>query len=341
MKFFLPVTALLLLFSFSSCSTDFQLEADWEDIPVVYAFLSIQDTAHYIRVEKAFLEPGGDARAIAQIADSLYYDEDQISVRIEKTGTGQSYLLERVNGDAEGYPREAGVFAAAPNYLYKIRAEEIDLEGGERIRLVIDRGEDLDEVTAVTDMMGVVLPRNTSPGSPITFWPYIGNLNFSWSVADNDPSRIFDLRLFIHYLEVNPAAPDQPERKTLEWVVDREILRGSLSQDRFTVEVRGESFYKFIGDAIEPTVTRERIFEGFDIQVASAGQELVDLNRVMDANTGITSSQAIPVYTNLSEGRGIFTSRYVALREGLELKGEALDSLIGGIYTEALNFRRP
>ena len=53
----------LVVLFFSSCETDVVLEGEWKDIPVVYAFLSIQDTAHYVRVEKAFLQPGGDANA--------------------------------------------------------------------------------------------------------------------------------------------------------------------------------------------------------------------------------------------------------------------------------------
>ena len=55
----------------SACETDFQLEGEWKDIPVVYAFLTQQDTASSVRVERAFLEPGGNARDIAQIPDSI------------------------------------------------------------------------------------------------------------------------------------------------------------------------------------------------------------------------------------------------------------------------------
>ena len=59
----------ILFLGLSACSTDFQLEGEWSDIPVVYGFVSIQDTAHYIRVQRAFLEPGGNANEIGQLLE--------------------------------------------------------------------------------------------------------------------------------------------------------------------------------------------------------------------------------------------------------------------------------
>ncbi len=339
MKLIAPVLTLTAVLLFSTCSTDFQLESDWEDIPVVYGFLSLQDTAHYIRVEKAFLEPGGNAEAIAQEPDSLYYAEDQITVQLEKIATGQVYTLERVDGNLEGYPREEGPFAQSPNYLYKIKAEDIELEGGDRVRLIINRGDELDEVTAQTEIIEAVGPRSTSPPDQISTWPYNSFQSISWNAGPS--AKLFDIRMFIRYRELDPAAPGGEVPRILEWTIQRRLLRTNDDQTRFSVDLLGEDFYRFIGSAIDESVQRERIFESIELQIAAGGQELVELNRVLQANTGITSSQAIPTYTNLSEGRGIFTSRFIATRTGIELTSMALDSLIGGIYTEDLNFRRP
>lgn len=70
----------------------------------------------------------GDANQIAQIPDSLYYDN--ATVQIKNIDTGEVFDLEKVDGNLEGYQRDAGVFADAPNYLYKIKAEEAGFEGG-------------------------------------------------------------------------------------------------------------------------------------------------------------------------------------------------------------------
>ncbi|MCC7244082.1 MAG: hypothetical protein IT269_00265, partial [Saprospiraceae bacterium] len=55
---FLPLLALLV----ASCSNDFDVAAPWKEIPVVYGLLSPQDTAHYIRIEKAFLDASEGAQ---------------------------------------------------------------------------------------------------------------------------------------------------------------------------------------------------------------------------------------------------------------------------------------
>ena len=82
--------AILLTFAlilFSQCSTDFEIEGSGQDIPIVYGLIDVRDTAHYIRVERAFLSGGEDASAIAQRIDSLYYDSS-VAVRLEKVNSG-------------------------------------------------------------------------------------------------------------------------------------------------------------------------------------------------------------------------------------------------------------
>ncbi len=325
--------ALAAVITFGACTTDFELEAPWKDIPVVYGFIDLQDTAHYIRVEKAFLQPGGNANAIAQIVDSLYYDPSVI-VQLEKRNTGQRFTLQRVDGNAEGYPRQSGPFASAPNYLYKIRSSAINLSPEQPVRLIINRGNGLPEVTAETTVLGPLTPRATAPGSPLNL-DYGRPLVFSWDIPPS--SAIFDLRMRIHYREIGPNGS---ENKTLEWVLKRDLEKPQPNTENMRFDdLKGEDFFRFVGSSIDASQNRQRIFQSIDIVFTAGGNELRDLIRVERANTGITSSQAIPVYTNLSEGRGIFSSRTTTTRSGLTLNAVAQDSLRNGIYTRQLNFQ--
>lgn len=319
---------------FAACSTDLELEAAWRDIPIAYGFLSSTDTAHYIRVEKAFFEPGGDALVIARNPDSLYYDEEVV-VQLVRLSNGETYNLERVDGAAEGYPRQEGTFATQPNYLYKIKAGVIQLKERERIQLRIDRGLDLEPVTAETSILEEIEMSSSSPPINVN-WDYIRPVTFRWRTGP--AARLFDLRLTIRLQESIPGQPGQFQDRSLVWVLtdDLENTEGS-SQVSFSV--LGEDFYRFLAAELEEKSDIRRRFIGLEIQVTGAGAELLEFTRVNQANSGITSSQVVPVYTNLSEGRGIFSSRTTAVRTGLNISTASRDSLRDGVFTRHLNFQ--
>lgn len=317
----------------SACSTAVQLEGEWKDIPIVYALLSKQDTAHYIRIEKAFLPAGGDATEAAQNPDSLYYPS--LVVNLEKVSTGQRFPLVRVDGTLEGYPREAGAFAQAPNYLYKLKADAIRLQGGERLRLWIDRPGNSTPVSAETVILQDLIPRETSPSNPINMG-YDRQVGISWTAPA--AAQVFEVRLRMHYRESAPGQVTVFTNKVLDWVLVKDLLRTD-NTDRVNFSFYGESFYRFLAQELPENPGVRRIFDRMDILISAGGQEFADMLRIARANTGITSSQWTPYYSNISEGRGVFSSRSAAIRQGLQLSAPAMDSLRQGIWTRKLNFQ--
>ncbi|MEQ8704573.1 MAG: hypothetical protein RIC19_11670 [Phaeodactylibacter sp.] len=335
MKLLKPIVLLFVLVAgWSACSTEVNLEAEWKDIPIVYGFLNVQDSAHYIRVQKAFLEPGGDALQVAQINDSIYYSD--VAVTLENRTKGTSFVLERVNGEEEGYDKEEGVFSNSPNILYKISAEEADLEGGNEVFLRVDRGDELPPATATTIVLSPIDSVSSSPSNNINTWRYNQLLPVSWRPGPE--ALIFDVRFIIHYREVIPGQMEEPVAKTLEWVVNKSVLRDNPDGEREKVDISGQSFFAFLGSAIPPSQGEVRVFDFIDIVITGAGEEFRDFVLVEQANTGITSAQNIPIYTNVEEGLGVFTSRYQLVRRGVRLGGEARDTLENGIFTRDINF---
>ncbi|MEZ5030008.1 MAG: hypothetical protein R2787_01275 [Saprospiraceae bacterium] len=73
MKRMAVFAGILMMLTLVSCDNELDLVSDWKEIPVVYGFLSRSDTAQYIRVEKAFLDPATSAFVIAKNPDSLYF----------------------------------------------------------------------------------------------------------------------------------------------------------------------------------------------------------------------------------------------------------------------------
>lgn len=120
-KFLLPVLVILALSTLQSCSEKFKIAAPYKPVTLVYGILDRADTAHYVRVEKAFLDENKNALSMAQDPDSSFFNN--INVRIQRmTMSGNpidTIHLKRVDLNAEGYPKESGIFFNAPNYAYK------------------------------------------------------------------------------------------------------------------------------------------------------------------------------------------------------------------------------
>lgn len=325
--------SLLAILSFQ-CSNEFDLVADWKDIPVVYALLSQSDNVHYIRVEKAFLDKETSALEVAKNADSLYYDN--AIVQLERVETGDVFNLQKVDGTNIGFPRDEGIFATSPNYLYKIDANQINLREGERYRLIINRGEGLTEVTAETTIIGEHQFIQAAPANPID-WQYERDVTITWR-TDDEAAVFYELKIIVHYEETDPNNSSQFIDKSVEWIVDKDIRREE-GVPRVTYEIPGISFYQFLGTNIKGPSNVNRIFRRLDIVVVGGGQELFDYINIGKANVGITSSQVIPTYTNLSEGFGVFSSRVFFDKNNFTVSSMTRDSLRDGIFTKDLNFQ--
>ena len=314
-----------------SCSNDFDVAAPWKDIPVVYGLLNIQDATHYIRVEKAFLDPDGNALEIAKIADSLYYDN--VTVQLERVSDGQLFTMKKVDGNLVGLPREDGVFATTPNWLYKIDSAEIKLQAGESIRLKIDRGDSLPEVTGETVILNKGKLRSPDPNTNNNFnFDYNIDTKLTWSGDVN--ARIFDAKLIFRYAEISGV---QVEEKSIEWIWGRGI-RNENNSAEIIVTKKGREFYEFLKNNIQVKPGVSRVFQGINVEIVAGGAELEKYVNVALANTGITGSQEIPTYTNLSEGKGVFSSVNYLIVKNILLTQRTRDSLENGILTKNLNF---
>ncbi len=318
----------------SSCTNDFEVAAPWKDIPVVYGLLNIADSVHYIRVEKAFLDPNGDALKMAQNPDSLYYPA--ASVQLLRLSNAQVFNLRKIDGNKEGYPRQTGIFATSPNWLYRADSSTIRLEKGEKIRFRLDRGNGLPPVIAETIVLDKGRQRTPAPTDGRFAFHYNLPSKVSWS--SDAAARIFDVKLVLNYAEWPVNNPNAVVKKSLDWVW-RQGLRVESAQPENVVEKSGVEFYQHLKANLSENNTLRRIFLGIDINIINGGPELEKFINVAQANTGLTGSQELPVYTNLSEGRGVFSSVTFLVTRNVQLTTESRDSLRLGVHTKALNFQ--
>lgn len=314
----------------TACDNELVVTDVWKDIPVVWGLVSKSDTAHYIRVEKAFLDPTTSAEDIARIPDSLYYDNAVVALR--RISTGQIFTLNRVDGNAEGYPRDTGAFAEMPNYLYKIKANQINLVVGEQYEFSLVRNDIATPILGTTVILPPPVLRNPPVGSLLSFRQ---NNTFTFRWDEIEDAGLFDLKMRFHYTEKNQNTGGAFEPHVIEWTIARNL------QDR-EHKMDGAEFYNAVRAFVDEDITATRIFQGIDVVVWCGGQELEEFIKITQANTGITSTQDIPGYTNLTpdgDAIGIFTSRNVSYNTGFLLTNQSLDSLKNGSITGHLNFQ--
>ncbi len=326
-----------LLLAALGCSNDLNLAAPWKDIPVVYGFIDRLDTAHYVRVEKAFLDSETSALTIAKNPDSLYYSN--VSVYFERKN-GQRYPLERVDGALEGYLRDTGIFAQAPNILYKIRRNAINLQAGEDLKIVVERGDNLPIDTAVTQVV-----------SDILLWsPSVASTNgiqlkpddfFTIRFQPGAESIVFDIKATIHVKEITPANPTGLPLKTIDWPIVRGISRTNEIDEEVIHKFSSNSFYSILNQNLAPLndPLAARYISAIDFRIDAGAKEIKEYNDLLLANTGLPGAELIPVYTNMSEGFGLFTSRGFSVFSDFRINQATRDWLMTNESTKALNFK--
>ena len=313
----------------SSCDNELVVTDNWKDIPIVWGLVSKSDTAHYIRVEKAFLDPTTPAATIAQIPDSLYYDDAVVSIKwIDE---GEEFFLTRVNGTTEGYPRQSGEFASEPNYLYKIKANQIGLQAGDKYQFVLKRNDHTPEVTLTEPfiVLGPPVLRNPSAGSNLNFKQ---GSSFTYMWNEMPDAGIFDIQMRMNYQERSPETGNIYIPKSVQW----DVVQGVQDND---YKMDGGEFYNSVAANIEEDPQASRLFSSIDILIWCGGKELQEYIKIALANDGITSTQDFPEYTNLTEGKGLITSRNLSDNKGFGLTNASLDSLKNGSITGDLNFQ--
>lgn len=330
----LYLLALLTIIGLGSCSNDFSLNAPAKEIPIVYGLLSRADDTHYIRVERAFLEEATSGLELAQQADQLYFDD--IDVAIVRVNNQRAYPLQRIDGVAEGIVRSEGIFATTPNILYKIDAATLQLQEGEQYELLIRNATETIMTTAITSVVSDLRLNRPIPGNnklPIRILED-DELTVIW--AADETASFFDLQMHINYEEWTATTSATPQQKTVVWNLssNQTAIDGPNK-----VEVDGIEFYRFLASAIPTDASVLRLLGSIDIVIDAGGQELFQYINVGQANTGITSAQVLPVFTNLSEGLGIFSSRNQFVEKDFFVDSATRDLLRDGDLTRELNFQ--
>ncbi len=343
-KIYVSALVGLLTAAFSGCDNEVDVIGEWKEIPVIYGVLRPQDTATYIKIEKAFLPPNTSALQIAQNPDSLYFAESDLEVKLYANDVFLA-TLPRVDAALEGYPKDTGIFAQTPNYAYKIR-QTLQPNVNYKLELISSRtGETYTTQAQTINTTGVLI---TAPSSSRAVrWSYndgnsevFNDIKFDWREPSN--ADIYDLTILFKYdeyeVDLNGVElPNSRQNKVLEWrVVQNYIPDGVVER-----QINGRNFYLYLAAKLSDVsgTNIKRCARNMDAVLDAGGRDLALYIQSGQANDGLISGLfPTPPYSNTTGGYGVFSAIYTIRKDNISLDPSVFDYLQNGEITQKLGF---
>ena len=295
---------ILLLFSvfFLSCETDFDVNAEWQDVTVVFGLLDPNNEDQLIKINKAFLGPG-DALQMASVADSTNYDPSEITVkvhRVKQQPFGGYDTLASVTLSDTLLEKDEGLFSTEENIIYTFKKPSSFYNTNSLYLLDILNENTQERITSETEIINTFSFESLNPS--FEWGLYNGELpdslkfrtkNIEWQKSQN--GLIYQLDIVINFLENNDTV-------NLVWSQPLvEYTSGNMS-----LQIKGEQFFQFLVNNLDNNTVKQ--FLNLDLVMTIGTVELktyIDVNKPF---SGIVQER--PTYKNINNGIGLFSSRF-------------------------------
>lgn len=337
-RFMGPALAALTLWG---CSSDLDVTAPYKNITVVYALLdplstdgTTPETLHFVKINKAFLGDG-DAYTYAQIPDSTEFTDAQLQAHIEKLDDNGNVTASYELRDTIMDGRDPGIFNGPQHKLYCFNAA---LDPTARYRLnAVAKGE---QITAVTPLVENFSPNPVVLASNFKLALAVNNAYGSplirWTSGPNGKRYEFSYRFKYDEIALNG---DTAHLSFTEYV-GTVVATGSSGNETMELNIDGEGFYQSIAAHVHPddNVTK-RVFRGVDLVWAVAAPDLHTYLQLANPISGIVEEH--PQFSNVTNGYGLFTSRFFREVKDRPLNDPSEVELVEGQYTADLQFCIP
>lgn len=339
--FSILVGAILLIIQ--SCKTDFEINAPYDDIPVIFATLDQTVDTQYVKINKTYLGGTGNNATYASINDSVLFPN--LSATIDEVKNGavtNSYLL----SDIWVKGIEPGLFNTDSQKVYFF-VPNGGLDATATYNLTVNIDEGRKEVTASTKLVedfDFVSTFKIQVHAGISFAGQnqtYNNLNMKWTTAKG--ASMYESGLVFYYDEHTSSGITE---KSIPWSFGKSTSLTLNGGEELSKEVLGDGFYKLVAARLanypnEANVIK-RVFKRIEFNVSAAGEDLSTYIGVNEPSNSIVSER--PTFSNIVGGLGIFSSRTkLVLKEFLlgspfKLNLNSKAELANGQYTGGLKF---
>lgn len=334
----ITLTFFLILTLFAACTTNFDITADYKPITIIYALLNPQNATQYIRINKAFL---GDNNAYtnAQIADSLYYNTEQFTAKLEAYNQTNQLIntinLEQTNAATENIQKNEGIFASQPYFLYKTTQP---LNPNYNYKIIANDLKSNTTATATTPLIPNFEITKPDRGDEIPL-----NYNIRWQHQPN--AAMYDAKMYIYYTE--QTLDENNNLKNEDKVQVWNFLNGAtpnsetlpLSTGKVSYNILRNDFLNFLAKIPTSDKVVKRYFKQLGFEIQAAAVDFKNYNEVLYAQQNSISSAQIELqYSNVQNGKGLFSARTIQIVDSVALNINMIDSMACSPKTAHLKF---
>lgn len=331
----------------NSCSKDISVNADWEDVTVIFGLLDQDLDTQFVKINKAFLGDA-DAYSMAQVRDSSEYSNITATVEEWKDGTLiKTFTL----GEYEVTDKEEGIFYAPNQTVYYFTKNgRLDSLASYKLKVIVNPGTAKEKtVTSETEIIddvrfGGQYLRWTDKGSAkisLDFASGTEVLDQTFNILTQPNAKRYEVYGVFEYTEVvNNGSGNVSTVKSFEYQIAEKIASNSDGGLEIPITMSGEQFFQLVGDnvlSIEDTddnIVKRIVGDGsFKIRTVVAGDDLNTYMEVNEPSSGIVQDKK--EYTNVENGIGIFSTRTSNLGS-IRLSQSTIKELMYGELTSKL-----
>ncbi len=335
-----------------SCKNDFEINAEYEDITVVYGIIDPGVQKQFIRINRTFLTEGNvlDAATVMDSSNYPYKLNVQILEYNEYDQLITQYFLDTVH-----LPKTDGVFNTgyqpyyffeSPSYVYITQYNDYTKDTvyfNPKHKFILKIENPITDKITESETGLIYDMQITRPLTYNRFISFISQNHTNVEMKSVKNAKLYEAKFIFFYREEHIDTPGVLNEKQLTWKLGSVRAERISGGEDLSIGYIPYTFFNILKAKISENPHIKRYHGTFmnanrvDIQlvITAGGLELVTY---IDSNMPSSSVvQDRPVYTNVSNGIGIFSSKRTT-RINYQLNVYTVDSLRHG-STAYLNFQ--
>ncbi len=307
-----------------SCSTEIDVNTENQDVPIVYCVLNSADSFQYVRIQKTYILDQAAFNTPPE-QDSMYFG-GEIVVSMERWSAGKVQETVRFYR-TDDIPKDSGFFPNQRNTVYK---GKLKILPNQTYRLYVYLGSKEKVLYAETSSLGRLAVIDPIPLKQRKISLYPGsNYTCQWEPVDN--AGVYQIALRIKY---NETIGGETKARILNW--PQTFASPGTDQEYLSNDISGSRFMHVLEENLKAGNGIVREIVGIDFQVVSGSLEMKYYIESTSPSEGALMEK--PVYSNITNGLGLFCSVARIDINDLLLSPVTIDSIAYGQFTRNLGF---